>query len=154
VLAGRVGRAHGLDGSFHVHEPVPRLLDPDIPVTVDGRPARVTRLAGTDERPIVRLDLAGSREAAEALRGLALDVARADAPVLDEGEYWAEDLVGARVVAGDRELGVVRALVPLPSVEALELDGGDLVPMVRDAILSVDVAARLITVDEGFLGAA
>ncbi len=154
MLAGRVGRPHGLDGSFHVHEAVPRLLDPAIPVSVAGRPARVVRVAGTDERPIVRLDLTDSREAAEALRGTALDVARADAPALEEGEYWAEDLVGARVVAGERDLGRVRALVPLPSVEALELDGGDLVPMVRDAILAVDLDARVITVSEDFLGAA
>ncbi len=154
MVAGRVGRAHGLDGSFHVQDPVARLLDVAIPLTVGGRPARVTRRAGTDERPIVRLDVAASREAVEALRGHVLDVARADAPPLEDGEFWAEDLVGALVVAGDRELGVVRRLVPLPSVEALELDGGDLVPMVRDAIVRVDLEARVITVDEGFLGAA
>ena len=48
-------------------------------------------------------------------------------------------------------------MLPLPSCEALEVvraGGGPdlLVPMVRDAIRSVDVAARRIDVDLAFLG--
>ena len=153
MRAGRVGRAHGLDGSFHVLEPVARLLAVGLPVAVDGRPARVERRAGTDERPIVRLDVARTREGAEALRGARLEVARADAPPLDEGEFWAEDLEGASVRAGGRILGVVRRLVPLPSCEALELDDGHatLIPLVGDAIVSVDAEAGTIEVREEFL---
>jgi 16S rRNA processing protein RimM len=58
---------------------------------------------------------------------------------------------------GERVVGTVRRLVPLPSCEALEVtraDGGDdlLVPLVRDAVRSVDVAARRVDVDLAFLG--
>ena len=54
-------------------------------------------------------------------------------------------------------MGEVRRLVPLPSCEALAVARADgagelLVPMVRDAIRSVDVAARRIDVDLAFLG--
>ncbi len=147
-----MGRAHGLDGSFHVLEPVARLLAVGLPVAVDGRAATVERRAGTDDRPIVRLDVAQSREAAEALRGARLEVARAHAPALDEGEFWAEDLEGLTVRAGERELGVVRRLVPLPSCEALELEGSDqLIPLVGDAIVAVDPAGGVIEVREAFL---
>ena len=59
------------------------------------------RRAGTDERPIVRLDGVDDREAAEALRGAELLVPRDDAPALEEDECWAEDLEGCRVVDGD-----------------------------------------------------
>ena len=152
--AGRVGRPHGLDGHFHVTRPTPRLLEPDTPVRVGETSARIASRKGTAERPIVRLDVAGDRTAAEALRGQELVVDEADAPALDEDEYWAQDLVGCAVVDGDRPLGEVRALIALPSCEALELDSGLLVPMVRDAIRSVDVEARRIDVDGGFLGAA
>ena len=55
------------------------------------------------------------------------------------------------VVDGDREVGVVSRMVALPSCEALEV-GDLLIPLVRDAIRSVDVAARRIDVDMGFLG--
>jgi 16S rRNA processing protein RimM len=60
------------------------------------------------------------------------------------------------VVDGERHVGEVRRMLPLPSCEALEVtlaEGGELlVPMVRDAIRSVDVDARRIDVDLSFLG--
>jgi 16S rRNA processing protein RimM len=76
--------------------------------------------------------------------------------VLEEGEYWAHELEGCAVWDGGRRLGEVRRMLPLPSCEVLEVErdcGGELlVPMVRDAIRSVDVAARRIDVDLAFLG--
>jgi 16S rRNA processing protein RimM len=48
-------------------------------------------------------------------------------------------------------------MLELPSVEVLEVerDGGEelLVPMVGDAVRSIDVEARRVDVDLGFLGA-
>ncbi len=115
-------------------------------VTVAGRPYEIERLAGTPERPIVRLSGCSSRADAEALRGADLLVPA----VLEDGEYWASDLVGCTVVDGSREVGVVTRMVALPSCEALEV-GDLLIPMVRDAIRSIDVDARRIDVDMGFL---
>ena len=152
MRAGVVGRPHGLDGHFHVTEPTPQLLLPDTPVRVGGAEARITSRKGTPDRPILKLDIAGDRTAVEALRGRELDVEAQYAPALGDDEYWAEDLVGCTVVDGERELGTVAALLALPSCEVLELDDGTLVPMVRDAIRSVDPAARRIDVDSEFLG--
>lgn len=155
--AGRVGRPHGLDGSVHVTRPRAALLTEGMPVTVDGRADRIVRRAGTDARPIVRLASCDSRTAAEALRGRTLLVARADAPPLDEDEWWPEELEGCRVHDGPRSVGVVRALRALPSCEVLEVardDGGEdlLVPLIRDAVRLVDVDARRIEIDLAFLG--
>ena len=112
----------------------------------------IVRRAGTDDRPILRLLGVDDRSGAEALRGADLFVARSAAPALDDGEYWAEDLRGCRVVAADgRELGVVDDLRALPSCEVLEV-GELLVPMVADAVIAIDVAARRIVVDAQFLG--
>jgi 16S rRNA processing protein RimM len=156
IEAGRVGRPHGLDGSFHVTRPVARLLAGVEEILVDGRPERVDRHAGTDDRPILRLAGHAGREAAEALRGAQLSVPAERAPALEPGEYWAHELEGCAVFDGERRVGEVRRMVPLPSCEALEVataDGELLVPMVRDAIRSVDVAARRIDVNLAFLGA-
>ena len=156
--AGRVGRPHGLDGSFHVTRPRPGLLSLGGRVQIggEGRPGEtrleIVRRAGTDERPILRLLGVDDREGAEALRGKELFVDRAAAPELEAGEYWAEDLRGCRVVTAlGRDLGVVSELRALPSCEVLEV-GDLLVPMVGDAVLEVDIAARRIVVDAGFLG--
>jgi 16S rRNA processing protein RimM len=155
LTAGRVGRPHGLDGSFHVTRARADLLGPGITVRVGDRDTEVVRRAGTDERPIVRLAGFDGREAAEALRGTELLVPRSAAPPLEEDEWWATDLVGCRVVDGEREVGSVARLIALPSCEALEVTGAGaefLVPLVRDAVRSVDVAAKRIDVDLAFLG--
>jgi 16S rRNA processing protein RimM len=151
VPAGRVGRPHGLDGSFHVTRPVPALLDEGAVLEVQGRPLRVERRAGSAEKPIVRLEGCSSREDAEALRGADLLAPRTAAPPLEEDEFWARDLEGCTVADGDREVGVVTRMIALPSCEALEV-GDRLIPLVRDAIRSIDVTARRIDVDLAFLG--
>ena len=126
LAGGVVGRPHGLDGSFHVLSPRPALLALGTTVRAAGRDAAVVRLAGTDERPIVRLAGVDTREAADALRGTELLVPRSVAPPLEDDEWWAEDLVGCRVVDGERALGRVIRLMPLPSCEVLEVapEGG------------------------------
>ena len=158
--AGRVGRAHGLDGSFYVTLPRPSLLTVGTPVRLEQAAAtletKIVRRSGTDAKPIVRLDGVGSREACEPLRGVDITVPRAAAPSLEAGEYWAEDLEGCAVTSGSAAVGVVRRLVPLPSCEMLEVerpDGGDLlVPLVRDAVRGVDLNTRSIDIDLAFLG--
>ncbi len=159
LQVGRVGRPHGLDGSFYVTGPRPRLLTLGASVIVAGRTAAITRRAGTEQRPIVRLQGVEDRPAAEALRGQALTISSHEAPVLAEGEWWAHELEGLRVVDGDRIIGTVLRLIELPSCEALEV-GGDrggeplLVPMVKDAIRRVEVAEGCIEVNLDFLALA
>src|SRR5688500_4200429 len=72
--AGRVGRPHGLDGSFHVTRPDARLLAGVEELFVNGVMTRVERRAGTPEKPILRLEGHAGREAVEALRGAQLAV--------------------------------------------------------------------------------
>jgi 16S rRNA processing protein RimM len=153
---GRVGRPHGLDGSFYVTGPRPRLLTLGASVAVAGQTTAITRRAGTEQRPIVRLQGVADRPAAEALRGEALTISSHEAPVLAEGEWWAHELEGLTVVDGDRIIGTVLRLIELPSCEALEIagdQGGEplLVPMVKDAIRRVEPAEGRIEVDLAFL---
>jgi 16S rRNA processing protein RimM len=156
LQAGRVGRAHGLDGSFYVTGARPRLLAIGTPVTVNGRTFPIVRLAGIEKRPIVRLDGVDDRAGAEALRGLPLTVDELNVPTLSPDEWWAHELEGCVVYDGERRVGVVSSMIELPSCEALEVrreDGCELiVPLVRDAVRRVDVADQQIDVDMGFVG--
>jgi 16S rRNA processing protein RimM len=174
--AGRVGRAHGLDGSFYVTGARPRLLALGTTVRVIARAGerdvKVVRRAGTDEHPIVRLEGVEARAAAESLRGALITVELAEAPSLDEGEWWASELEGCQVFDGERYVGVVTRLLELPSCEALEVRlqprSGEaqgaadrrsaeasteqlLIPMVSDAIRHVDPTDKRIDVDMGFV---
>jgi 16S rRNA processing protein RimM len=155
--AGRVGRPHGLDGSFLVAEPNASLLRASKKVKIGDAECAIARLAGHDQRLILRLEGCADREGAEALRGKSLLVARGSAPQLGEDEWWAEDLEGLAVRDGDREVGIVSRLLALPSCEVLEVkraDGGEplLVPLVSDAVRQVDVEQGHVDIDLQFLG--
>jgi 16S rRNA processing protein RimM len=142
VTAGVVGRTHSLDGSFYVERP-DHPFDRGAVVRVDGHERAVDRRAGTDDKPLVRLVGIDSREAARALRGELLLVEAS----LVEGEWLAEDLVGCSVEG----LGAVVRVIDAPSCDLLELEGGELVPLISDAVRSVDLDARAIEIDRRFL---
>ncbi len=157
LSAGRVGRPHGLDGSFYVTGPRARLLTVGATVGLGARAAKIVRRAGTDAHPIVRLEGVDDREGAQALRGLELTVQAAQVPALSEGEWWEHELQGCEVRDGAERLGTVTRLIELPSCEALEVrrasePGTLLVPMVKDAIREVDPVAKVIEVNLAFLG--
>ncbi len=155
LRAGRVGKPHGLDGSFYVTEPKPQLLERGRTLMLDGRAVVVADRKGTDARPIVRLDGIADRDAAERLRGMQLLADRAEAPALAPDEWWEEDLEGCQVVAQGRLVGTVRRLVALPSCEALDVQRAEddlLVPLVSGAVSRVDLERNEIEIDLDFLG--
>jgi 16S rRNA processing protein RimM len=158
LRAGRIGRPHGLDGSFYVADPNPLLLGQGQRLLLGERQMVVGERRGTDERPIVRFDEIVDRAAVQVVRGEPLLARREDAPALPEGEWWAEDFEGCTVLSAGREIGTVRRLIGLPSCEVLEVkrvDGGKelLVPLVFDAVPVLDVEQGTIEVDLEFLGA-
>jgi 16S rRNA processing protein RimM len=149
ITVGRVGKPHGLDGSTHLTGhggAVP--LEPGTAVLVGERPAVIAGRKGTAERPIVRFDIAATRDAVEELRGLPVTVEAESLPEPPEDEFFHVDLVGCTVRAGERVLGVVRSVHEYPANDALELDSGELVAFVDDVVVSVDLPARLITIRE------
>jgi 16S rRNA processing protein RimM len=157
---GRVGKPHGLDGTFHVTRPRTRLLSAAENVVIDGTPIEILRLGGTETRPTLKLAGWGSREQVERSRGQDLWVDGANAPELEEDEWLAEDLEGCSVRDGRTEVGVVTRLLSYPSCDLLEvsLPAGAkparsvLVPLISDAVRSVDVRKREIDIDLEFLG--
>ena len=157
LRAGRVGRPHGLDGSFHVTQPNPALLGPGAVLTIAGHELRIVRRAGTETNVIIRLEGHEDRDAAQAIRGEDLLVPRAVAPELEPDEWWAEDLEGCRVHDSGRTIGTVTRLRALPSCEVLEVARADgegelLVPLVSDAVREVDIEHKQIEIDLKFLG--
>ena len=146
LSAGRVGRAHGRDGSFYV-EAAAHSLEEGTEVKLRGRAHRIERRGGTAERPLVRISDVDDASAAATLRGEPLLV-EGD---LGDGEFLAADLEGCRV-DGLGAMHRVRRLLDGPSCTLLELDDETLVPLVSDAIRRVDLDARVIEVDSSFLG--
>jgi 16S rRNA processing protein RimM len=149
VPIGRVGRPHGLDGSFVVEQASddPRRWEPGAPVLVDGVRHEVVSSRRVGRGHVaVRLDGA-------APRGAQLAVREADLPPPDPDSWYAFQLVGLRVEEeGGRALGRVAAVVPGVANDNLELEDGTLLPLVDAAVRAVDVDAGVVQVTAGFLG--
>jgi 16S rRNA processing protein RimM len=144
--AGRVGRPHGLDGSFYVEDAAHTLAE-GTEVVIGDRRALIARRAGSDARPLIRIEGVEDRDAAQALRGQPLLVP-GGREELGPDEWYDDDLVGCWIEG----LGEVRAVLHGPSCDVLEVgDRAVLVPLVRDAVLNVDLAGRRIEVDRDFL---
>jgi 16S rRNA processing protein RimM len=147
VPVGRVGRAHGRDGSFYV-DGASHALDVGTLISVRDVEREVDRRGGTQQRPLVHLGGLESRDEAAALRGEPLLVAASEAP-LEEDEWLSHDLIGCEVPG----IGTVRRVISAPSCDLLEVGPNDvLIPFVSDAVKRVDTDARLIEVDLDFLG--
>jgi 16S rRNA processing protein RimM len=137
VPIGKVGRPHGLDGSFFVEGASDRAGAFDRGTTVhigDETYEIVSSKHGAQGRPVIRLDRAVPRGA-----------------TLEEDEYYSFQLVGLAVEEeGGRVLGRVRQVLDYPANDVLELDSGVSLPMVEACVRQVDVAGGRIVVAAGF----
>ena len=146
VSVGRVGRPHGLDGSFVVEDASedPERFAAGSPILLDGEKAKVVTSKRAGRRLVVRLDR-------EAKRGAMLAVPRSQLPAPGEDEYYVFQLIGLTVEEeGGRSLGRVQDVAPGVANDVLELDNGTALPLVEDCVLAVDLDRRRILVAQGF----
>ena len=147
VPIGRVGRPHGIDGSFFVEGPSERAdaFETGATVYVDGVPVKiVASKRGSQSRPVIRLER-------RVERGATLAVPRESLPALEEDEYYAFQLVGLAVEEeGGRLLGRVREVLDYPANDVLELDSGVVLPLVEACVRKVDLEAGRIVIAAGF----
>jgi 16S rRNA processing protein RimM len=146
VEVGRVGRSHGLDGSFVVEgaSDDPRWFAVGARLLAGGEAVEVVASKVAGGRPVIRLDRPADR-------GTALEVARTELPATDDGEYYVLDLVGLDVVEETgRPLGKVTGVAPGVANDVLELEGGGLLPLVEECVRDIDLSARRILVAPGF----
>ena len=148
MRVGRVGRPHGLDGSFVVEEAseAAERFAVGARLYVDGEQAEVVASKRAGGRPVIRLD----REAA---RGAALAVERAELPAPEADSYYVFQLVGLDVEEeGGRGLGRVADVAPGVANDVLELESGLALPLVADCVREVDLQRGRIVVARGFAG--
>jgi 16S rRNA processing protein RimM len=146
VVVGRVGKSHGLDGSFVVEDAseTRELFAVGAKLLVEGEEATVVGLRHARGRPVIRLDR-------RVPRGAALQVPRTALSATAEDEYYVFQLVGLEVREdGGSVLGTVTDVTPGVANDVLVLDSGLLLPMVEECVLSVDLETERILVAPGF----
>ena len=148
VAVGRVGKSHGLDGSFVVEKAsdAPERFAVGAELVVEGQPAKVVAAKQARGRPVIRLDR-------RVQRGAVLEVWRDTLEPAAEDEYYVFQLVGLRVEEeGGSTLGTVTDVAPGVANDVLELDTGLALPMVEDCVREVDLTGGRIVVAPGFSG--
>jgi 16S rRNA processing protein RimM len=158
LLAGEVGKPHGLSGEVYV-VPIsddPGRFDPGSNLLREnGATLRIASSRAHGNRLLVRFEGITDRESAEALRG-ALYIRSDEVRELEEDEYWPHDLVGCVVADAGGNVGHVVAVVPGAAQDLLRIEtpnGERLVPLVHEIVRSVDTAGRRVVIDppEGLL---
>ncbi len=123
----------------------------------DGTTREVT-IAGVrrqKDRPLIRIIGIDDADAAQALVGAQLTIAREDAPLNAGANIFDEDLVGCRLLdEGGIERGIVVDVLHYPNQDLLVIGAARaLLPLIAAFIASVDVARKEIrvTVPDGLL---
>jgi len=148
VRVGRVGRPHGLDGSFVVEEAsdAPERFAKGAKVYLGREPAVVAAARQTGGRTVIRLDR-------PATRGAPLELPAAELPAPEDGSYYVFQLAGLEVVEeGGRVVGRVRDVAEGVANDVLELDTGALLPLVEACVRAIDLDGGRIVVAPGFAG--
>jgi 16S rRNA processing protein RimM len=123
-----------------------------------ARPLQVGAVRRQGASLVAKWDGCDSPEAAEALKGMPVAVARSEFPPLPGRQYYWVDLIGLRVInRSQRELGVVTGLRSSAAHDLLEIgpavagEGSPgrqiLVPMVDEYLDAIDLDAGTVRVN-------
>ena len=160
LVVGRIGRAHGVIGEATIEV---RTDDADLRFAVgnevileNGKKLIIKSSRWHNQVLLLSFDGISDRNQIEELRDQLIS-AEVDTSAMAPGEYHYQQLIGSQVFlqSGD-QVGVVGEIVKLPGQDLLSIDKGGsqvLVPMVKQIIISIDVAAKKIVINppEGLL---
>ena len=158
VPLAEIARPHGVRGEVRLrvfNSDSDLLLDLDEVLVRfpegDEQEVSVDGARRANDAILMKLHSVDDRDRAEELRGAAVCARRRDFPPLEDGEFYACDVEGARVVVdGGDALGHVIELRTYPTVDVFVVaaaDGGRPweVPVVDGVVRHVDLSAGLIT---------
>ncbi len=157
MVIGRLGKPHGLEGYIEV---VSLTDNPERfaignsfrlnPPQGDLETVTVTGVKEKRGRPVLRFADMADRDAVANLRGTELLIEAGEAWKPPDA-YWVHDIIGCEVVTNDgRRLGEVTAVERTGGNDVYLVSGRNkdyLIPAIRDVIKSIDIEARLITID-------
>lgn len=156
VLLGEIVGVHGVQGQVRVRTHTADPLDVAAygPLTAEpgGRSLVLEGLREAKNGVVIAwVPGVADRDAAAALKGLRLYVARSALPAPEKGEFYHADLEGLRAELADGDtLGRVRRVVNFGAGDMLEIDreeGSVLVPFTLAVVPVVDLAGGRVVVD-------
>ena len=143
IVIGKVRRAHGLRGLLRVELFLedPKVLSSGCELLVGGVQHTFEKLSGAPGGApayLMRLKSIAYRDQADPLRGKEIELARCLLPVLEEGSFFLEDLVGLHV--HDKCLGALGEIERVSELAGRSMAhlGSVLIPLDGPFIVDVD----------------
>ena len=156
ILLGRITGAHGIRGDVIVHSfaAVPENIEAygALSDASGAREIKLEIIGSTGKGLIARVAGVTDRNAAEALRGTELYVARSKLPPADDSEYYHADLIGLAAVAPDGTvIGEVVAIENFGAGDLIEVrlsgkTSTELVPFSAACVPEVDIVGRRVVI--------
>lgn len=155
ITVGVVTRPQGIAGEVRIklHNPDSELLGVGRTLILRGkggeRKVKLLKVRPASDAVVVALEGVSDRDQAEALRGAEIVVPRADLPALEEGEFYACDVEGARAELASGELvGTVLEFLSYPTCDVLVVQDPTgkkhEFPLVDEVVERVDIAAKRV----------
>ncbi len=166
VVIGELGRPHGIVGEMRAYPTGPTFegLAAGTPVVAhlrsgERRPLTLESVRPGAEALIVRFREAETREAAVELVGGLVEIPQSELPTIsDPEEFYVRDLIGCSVVLSPSgaPLGTITEVHSGSANDSFSVTAEDgevvLVPFTHDAIVEMDMTARLMAVREDLFG--
>jgi 16S rRNA processing protein RimM len=160
IALADIMRAHGVAGELRL-----RVYNSDSEVLLEAervlvrdhegnaRVMAIEGMRGADRGHLLaKLEGVDDRDAADLLRGGVICAERAAFAPLDEGEFYVCDLVGARLIGPEGELGTIEELRSYPTTDVLLVRpatgalGPVEIPLVDDFVDRIDVDQKVVVV--------
>ena len=156
ILLGHIAGAHGIRGEVLIktYTEAPENVGAYGPLCDESgtRTFNLKSARATQKGVVARLQGVDDRNAAEALKGIALYIERERLPAAADGEFYHADLIGLAAVDSDgKPLGEIVAVQNYGAGDLLEIrlagaSRTELVPFTDAAVPEVDIAARRVVV--------
>lgn len=156
ILLGHIAGAHGIRGEVLIktYTEAPENVGAYGPLSDESgsRTFNLKSARATPKGVVARLQGIDDRNAAEALKGIALYIERERLPAAADGEFYHADLIGLAAVAGDgKPVGEIVAVQNYGAGDLLEIrlagsSKTELVPFTDACVPQIDIAARRVVV--------
>lgn len=153
IVVGKIVAPHGVRGDVRVIPltDFPERLNELKSVFLDNRSLTLESVKQHNQLLIIKFAGLNDRDAIEPLRGKLLKIARKDAAVLPEGEYYTFDIIGLEVYDDSgRQIGKITEVLKTGSNDVYVATREDkrqlLIPALKKVVTKIDIAAGQMTV--------
>ena len=148
IIIGKVGKVRGLNGELKI---IPLTdfegrFDDLKEVFVGGKLMKILSVNHIGDEIFMKFAGIDNREVAKTLTNKFLTVPRSQAAPLDDGEYYTFDIIGCEVFVGEKNIGVVTAVLKTGSNDVYQVNGEKefLIPALKSVIQKINIADKKI----------